>query len=128
VLGRHARYGTGETFLLPRGSIRRTDFETGLDLHAGYQRPLRHGMSLEVFADVFNVFDDQGTFSVDEDYTYLSNVNPIVGGTYQDLIFAKELDAAGAETTAPVKRNPNFGNVSARYAPMSARFGARLKF
>jgi outer membrane receptor protein involved in Fe transport len=128
VLGRHARYGTGETFLLPRGSIRRTDFETGLDLHAGYQRPLRYGMQLEIFADVFNVFDDQGTFSVDEDYTYLSNVNPITGGTYHDLIWAKELDDQGGETTSPIKRNPNFGNVATRYAPMSARFGLRLTF
>ena len=128
VLGRHSRYGIGETFLLPRGSIRRTDFETGLDLHGGYQRPLRYGMSLEVFADVFNVFNDQGTFSVDEDYTYLSNVNPISGGTYEDLIWAKALDEQGLETSAPLTRNPNFGNISARYAPLSARFGVRLTF
>jgi hypothetical protein len=128
VLGRHSRYGVGETFRLPRGTIRRTDFETGLDVHAGYERPLRYGMSLELFADVFNVFNDQGTFSVDEDYTYLSNVNPISGGTYEDLIWAKELDEEGVETTSPVSRNPNFGNVAARYAPLSARFGLRLTF
>ena len=35
---------------------------------------------------------------------------------------------AGAETTVPVKRNPNFGHTASRYAPLSARFGARLTF
>jgi hypothetical protein len=81
-----------------------------------------------VFADVFNVSNSQGTVGVDEDYTYLSNVNPIVGGTYEDLIFAKEQSATGSETTVPIKRNPNFGHTAARYAPFSARFGARLTF
>jgi outer membrane receptor protein involved in Fe transport len=128
VLGAHYKYGAGESFLLPRGRFGRTDFETGFDLHVGYERPLRHGMSLSVFADVFNVLDRQGTLSVDEDYTYVSNVNPIVGGTYDDLVFAKEVGSGGNETSAPVLRNPNFGHVNARYAPASARFGLRLTF
>ena len=133
VLAAHYRYGTSESFLLPRGEIGRTNFESSLDLHVGYSRKLAKGMELELYGDVFNVFDDQGVFSVDEDYTYRSASNPIVGGTYEDLIFAKEveqLDSAnlGAEKRTPVQRNPNFGNTAGRYAPLSAQFGARLTF
>ncbi len=128
VLGKHYLYGVGESFLLPRGSLRRTDFDYGLDLHVDYGQDLAYGMRVSVFADVFNVSNSQGTFSVDEDYTYLSSVNPIVGGTYEDLIFAKEQSTAGAETNVPIKRNPNFGRTASRYAPLSARFGARLTF
>ncbi len=129
VLGRHDLYGPGESFLLPRGQIGRTQFDTGLDLHVGFKRPLKHGMELEIFADVFNVLDRQGTFSVEEQYTTQSASNPIVGGTYEDLIFAKANDRDdGSETSETVIRNPNFGNVSARYAPLSTQLGARLRF
>jgi hypothetical protein len=128
VLGGHYRYGIGESFILPRGTVRRTDFETGLDVHLDYGRELGRGMKIELFTDLFNVFNDQGTFSVDERYTYLSNVNPIVGGTYDDLIWAKEVNDNGGETSTPAKRNPNFGNIAGRYSPFSARFGVRLSF
>ncbi len=128
VLARHSTYGASESFLLPRGSRQRTAFETSLDLHADYARPLGKGVTLELFADVFNVANDQGTFSVDEDYTYLSSVNPIVGGTYEDLIWAKSNNEDGIPTADPVVRNPNFGRTAGRYAPLSARLGARLTF
>jgi outer membrane receptor protein involved in Fe transport len=129
VVGTHFRYGPNESFLLPRGEIRRTDFETGLDVHFDYGRDIGKGMKVELFADLFNVFNDQGTFSVDEAYTYFSNVNPIVGGTYEDLIWAKALDDSnGSETPNPVVRNPNFGNVAGRYSPFQAQFGVRMTF
>jgi hypothetical protein len=129
VLGRHYRYGVGESFLLPRGSIRRSDFDTGLDVHLDYGRDLGRGMKLEIYTDLFNVFNDQGTFSVDDNYTYRSATNPIVGGTYEDLVWAKENgQTSGAETNAPVQRNPNFGQVAGRYSPFSCQFGVRLNF
>ncbi|HUQ03007.1 MAG TPA: TonB-dependent receptor [Kofleriaceae bacterium] len=129
VLARHHLYGPGESFLLPRGQIGRTQFETGVDLHIGYSRKLKDGMELELFADVFNVMNDQGVFSVEEDYSTRSASNPIVGGTYEDLVFAKENDLdTGAETTTPIKRNPNFGNTVGRYAPLSTQLGATLRF
>ncbi len=128
VLGKHYRYGVGESFILPRGVVRRTDFETGLDIHVDYARNLSHGMKASFSADLFNVFNDQGTFTVDEDYTYRSNVNPISGGAYEDLIWAKATSDTGGETPAPVIRNPNFGNVAGRYAPLSVRFGFKLTF
>jgi hypothetical protein len=84
-----------------------------------------------VFADLFNIYDKQGAFNVDESYAidFPGNaVNPVVGGTYEDLIWAKGVDPSGRETTTPVQRNTNFGNPTVRYAPFSAKFGARLTF
>ncbi|HVV88113.1 MAG TPA: TonB-dependent receptor [Kofleriaceae bacterium] len=128
ALAPHPLYGEGESFLLPRGSLGRTAMEQSLDLHLGYRRPLAHGMDVEVFADVFNVFDHQGEAGVDEEYSYRTSSNPIVGGTYQDVPFAKALDTSGFETPDPIVRNPDFGNTVSRYAPLSARLGARLTF
>ncbi len=128
ALASHPRYGIGESFLLPRGTLDRTNFETALDLHVGFARSLTKGMELELFGDVFNVLNDQGTFSVDEDYTFRSDANPIVGGTYEDVVFAKSLDGSGFETPDTILRNPNFRNVAGRYAPLSMQFGARLTF
>ncbi len=132
VLAAHYRYGRGESFLLPRGEIGRTNFDSSIDLHVGYSRKLSKGMELEVYGDVFNVFNRQGVGSIDEEYTSRSSSNPIVGGTYEDLIFAKEVEdleaPIGAETNRPIRPNPNFANTSSRYAPLSAQFGARLTF
>jgi hypothetical protein len=129
VLGGHYLYGPNESFLLPRGTIGRTQFETGLDLHVGYARRLRGRMELELYTDVFNVFNDQGVFGVSDTYTARSSTNPIVGGSYEDLIWAKANDdSSGAETSEPILRNPNFGNTNARYSPLSVTFGARLNF
>ncbi len=128
ALAGHPLYGTGESFLLPRGALGRTDAEHALDVHVSYGQALARGMSVEVFADVFNLYDHQGQAAVDEDYSYRSNAFPIVGGTYEDLPFAKAVTSDGAETPEPIIRNPDFGNTVARYAPMSARLGARLAF
>ena len=129
VLAPHYLYGQGESFLLPRGEIGRTQFETGLDLHIGYARKLGRGMELEVFADIFNVFNDQGVFGIEERYATRTPSNPIVGGTYEDLIFAKANDRNnGAELADPIHRNPNFGNVTRRYSPLSTQLGATLRF
>jgi hypothetical protein len=130
ALGRHYLYGPNEAFLLPRGAMGRTNFEAGIDLHIGYGRALSQGMSIEVFTDVFNVFNRQGQALRDARYTD-DAVNPIVGGTYEDLIWAKSLNRqSGSEPAVPqpVSRNPNFLNTTARYAPLYLRLGARLTF
>ena len=128
ALAGHPLYGLGESFLLPRGALGRTALEQAVDVHVAYARPLRHGMTLEVFADVFNVLDHQGQAAVDEDYSYRSNSAPIVGGTYEDVVFAKTVSRDNFETSDPIIRNVDFGNTVARYAPLSARLGARLSF
>ena len=82
---------------------------------------------LEVYFDLFNVFNAQTQSSVDEEYTR-DYVNPIVGGTYQDLIWAKAVGNTGGETSTPIIRNPNFGNVAGRYSPLMVRVGFKLTF
>jgi hypothetical protein len=127
ALGRHYLYGFDESFVLPRGALGRTDFDFGLDVRVAWSRKLVRGMTFELSADVFNVFDRQGTFAVSQTYT-LDPINPIVGGSVEDLVFAKAQSLTGAETTEPVGRFRNFGNPTSRYAPLSARLGARLTF
>jgi outer membrane receptor protein involved in Fe transport len=140
ALGAHYLYGADESFLLPRGQLGRTEFEHGFDLHVGYKRTLTEGIDAELFFDVFNLYNRQGTFRTDDTYApqyaqtaggaggYEQNVNPISGGTYQDLVFAKAIDSEGIESATPVGRNPNFGNTTARYAPASAQLGFRVTF
>ncbi len=140
VLGAHYLYGDDQSFLLPRGSIGRSSFEHGLDVHVGYSRKLPRNMEAEVFVDFYNVYNNQGTFAVDNSYAgfvkqgtsmgggTIQSANPVSGGTYEDLIFVKTIDRNGAESSAPIGRNPNFGNTTARYSPFYVRFGARLTF
>lgn len=135
ALGAHYLYGADESFLLPRGALKRGDMEHGVDVHLAYARKLSKGVSGEVFADIFNLYNRQATFDVDQTYAPQfrsgggeNNVNPIVGGTYGDLIWAKTIDGRGNETSVPTARNPNFGRTTSRYAPTSARIGFRLTF
>jgi hypothetical protein len=93
------------------------------------------GTELGVYVDVFNVYDSQGASAIDSTYApsvnlhhELQNANPVSGGTYSDLIWLKRIDDKGNETSEPIGRNPNFGNPIGRYAPTSARLGARLRF
>ena len=141
ALGAHYLYGPDESFLLPRGVLGRSDVEHGIDVHVAYGRALSPRVKAEVFVDVFNLYDKQGTFEVDRTYAPAvrtaiaggtggspNNVNPIAGGSYEDLLWAKTIDARGVETSVPTARNPNFGKPVSRYAPTSARIGFRVTF
>jgi len=84
---------------------------------------------------VFNVYNHQGEFSVDQTYAppvslggAIQNANPISGGDYEDLMWVRQIDNKGNETATPIGRNPNFRNTTSRYAPAFARIGARLTF
>ncbi len=131
--GAHYRYGQDETMLLPRGGLGRIEFSYNASIKIGYRRNIGNGMRLEGFVDFFNInafefLGGQGTASVDQSYTR-SNVNPVVGGRYEDLVYLKELDnSSGAETGRPVLRNLNFGNATSLAASPSARITARLSF
>ncbi len=141
ALAGHPLYGANESFLLPRGQLGRTDFEHGLDMHFGYGKTLNKNMNLEVFFDVFNIYNRQGTFGVDDNYAPFvkltgpnsssgtqQNANPVSGGTYEDLMWVKTIDSKGNETSVPIGTNPNFRNTTSRYAPGNARIGVRLTF
>lgn len=123
-LAGHPVYGQGESFLLPRGSGERNPFATGFDLQLAYVRSLGGGMGVELFASVFNVFNQQLTRRRDELYTF-DVADPIGGGDLQDLAHAKDkLSADGRVVT----RNPNFDNATELQSPVSVRVGARVTF
>ncbi|HWU90503.1 MAG TPA: TonB-dependent receptor [Kofleriaceae bacterium] len=141
ALAAHYLYGPNESFLLPRGELGRTDFEHGLDMHVGYERSLNKRMKMELYVDLYNVYDRQGMSGVDDNYApafkltgpnassgTAQNANPVSGGTYEDLIFVKTIDAQGTETAVPIGKNPNFRNTNQRYRPGYVQFGARLTF
>jgi hypothetical protein len=68
ALAGHYLYGPNESFLLPRGTLGRTDFEHAVDLHVAYKRHISRTTSAELYVDVFNVYNNQGTFNVDTTY------------------------------------------------------------
>ena len=139
ALAAHFIYGPDESFLLPRGALGRTSFDHGVDLHVEYQRQIGKAfdknLSLSVYVDLFNVYDHQGVFRIDQTYGppvslggSLQNANPISGGSYEDLLWVRQIDSKGNEQPTPIGRNPNFGNPTRRYPPAYARIGARLVF
>jgi hypothetical protein len=140
ALAGHYLYGAAESFLLPRGQLGRTEFDHGLDIHVGFRRKLGKGMDLELFADIYNVYNRQGTFDVDDVYAPQfslqqggmggteQNANPVSGGTYEDLLWVKVIDRNGVEGSRPIGRNPNFHNTTTRYPPAYGRLGLRLSF
>jgi outer membrane receptor protein involved in Fe transport len=141
ALAGHYIYGADESFLLPRGRLGRTDFDHGVDVHLGYGRPLNKRMRLELWVDLYNLYNNQGSAGIDDTYAPQfrltgrdgtggaeQNANPVSGGTYQDLIFVKTIAGNGGETSVPIGRNPNFRNTNVRHAPGYALFGARLVF
>jgi hypothetical protein len=97
-------------------------------------------MELEVFFDIYNSYNRQVTGGVDDTYAPQyslaqggvggaeQNANPVSGGTYEDLIWVKQIDSKGVESSTPIGRNPNFRNTNSRYAPANGRIGMRLTF
>ena len=88
---------------------------------------LARGYELSTFVDVINFFNQEQIFSYDEAYSF-DNVNPIVGGEREDLIWAKAQGDSGGETNQPISRNIAYGTPTARYTPLFVRLGARLSF
>ena len=91
------------------------------DLHVGFDHPLSKHVSLSVFADVINLFNQRQVTNVDDDYTY-SNVAPIVNGKIIDLAQLKDIDGQ------PVVVSANYGQPTGYQAPLYLRLGARLSF
>jgi hypothetical protein len=124
---------------LPRGTLGRTGFDHGIDLHVEYTRPVgkafQRDLTLSLYVDVFNVYNQQGESRIDQTYAppvslggTIQNANPVSGGAYEDLIWVKQIDNKGVEQPNPIGRNPNFRNTTSRYQPAYARIGARLVF
>jgi hypothetical protein len=128
TLGNHILYGNRESYLLPRGEVSRIGSTYQADVKASYGYAFGKGLRVDVFVDVFNLFNQQNTVSVDETYT-LDAANPIVGGDQEDLLHAKTIafDTRTQTGTTPTKYK-NFANETTHQAPRQVRFGLRLTF
>jgi hypothetical protein len=114
--------------MLPRGAITRDPAVWEVDVRGQYGRAFGKNLRVEVFADIFNLFNRQDQTDVDERYTS-SFVNPIVGGDMEDLAHSKTLAGVfGSDINETPVVNKNFGNLSARQSPLSMRFGLRVTF
>jgi hypothetical protein len=121
VLGGSPTIGAAEVFVLPRGSGGRTPWVTQLDLHASYKRQLGKVFAMEIYADVFNLINQQAVTDVDQNYTF-DYVGPITNGTVKDLASLRTI------ANTPVTVNPNYGGAIGYQLPLSMRFGLRLSF
>ncbi len=121
VLGAHPIYGFSQVFILPRGSGGRTPTVTQFDLHLGYEQKFNKRITLSVFIDVVNLFDQRTVTNVDDDYTY-SSVAPVLQGAPGDLLHLKDNEGS------PIVLNTNYGQPTGYQAPLYMRFGARLAF
>jgi hypothetical protein len=108
-------------FLLPRGTGGRTPTMTQFDMRLAYGYPLTAGSNLEVFMDLFNLFNQKAALQEDDNYTF-SWAGPIENGTAKDLKFAKDIFGQ------PIQKNPNYGNALVYQLPFHARAGMRLTF
>ncbi|MFO7562942.1 MAG: TonB-dependent receptor [Enhygromyxa sp.] len=121
VLGSHEIYGSGESFLLPRGAGERLPWVFRIDANIGYRKYFTEHLAIAVTMDVFNVANFQQVTGIDQSYTY-SDVAPIAGGTLDDLEMHTDVNGN------PIVKNPNFGNPTAFQTPRLFRFGVRMNF
>jgi hypothetical protein len=136
VLGAHPIYGSGEAYLLGRGTAERSPFSTQLDARLSYGHPLTKTTKLEGFVTVFNVLDEQAQLNQDENYTY-DAANPIIGGAPSDLAHLKTIDpVTGRELNVTPIVNKNYGHTGGNTAqithviqsPRTVQLGVRLTF
>jgi hypothetical protein len=128
ALASHPTYGSGESYVLPRGAVERSPVTTNTDVHLAYGYQVNKNTRVEGFVDIFNLFNQQDETSVDEIYTFDAAI-PIVGGDRDDLQHLKTQDVAtGLETQTTAVPNKNFAKTSVRSAPTSARIGFRVIF
>ncbi len=121
VLGTHLYYGGNEVYILPRGAGGRTPPVSQFDLSVGYDQQLGKGVSLRLFADVINLFNQRAVTNVDDTYTN-DPVQSIPGGSIEDLRRLRTLFGG-----IPVV-NSNYGQPVAFQEPMYFRFGGRIGF
>jgi hypothetical protein len=128
ALASHPTYGTGESYVLPRGAIERSPVTTNTDVHLAYGYQVNKNTRVEGFVDIFNLFNQQDETNVDEIYTFDAAI-PIVGGDREDLAHLKTQDVAtGLETQTTAVPNKNFAKTNVRANPTTARIGFRVIF
>ena len=108
-------YGRYEFFLTRRGGDGRTPDTYEADLHFGY--PLRLGpVTVNLIADVFNVFNLQRPVLLDQRYNFAEFTN------------ADYVCGSNPASEDEGKCNERYGRAFLRQAPRSLRLGARISF
>jgi outer membrane receptor protein involved in Fe transport len=132
----HPGYGSGESYVLPRGAMPRSPMTSQLDVHLSYGHRVAKGTVLEAFVNVFNLFNQQDQLKQDENYTF-DGVNPVVGGNLNDAAHAKTVDITGVgnEINKSALLNKNFTHTGTGsltdpdlQVPRSVQLGLRLTF
>jgi outer membrane receptor protein involved in Fe transport len=118
--GAHGLYGRRESYILPRGTAGRTDFQSQADVHVAYARKVGD-VDVEVYFELFNILNNQVETNKDFEYT-LQFVHPIIGGDTSDLPYLRQLGGQ------PVNKNINWTNTTVRQAPLTGRVGLTIAF
>jgi outer membrane receptor protein involved in Fe transport len=124
VQGAHYIYGSGLTFILPRGSGGTLPWVHTVDGRLSADVRLVRDVVGTLSVDVFNLFNFQAATRVDEIWT-ANTVDAVIDGSFEDIENGKLLQRG---TTTPAVKNPNFGNPIAYQPPRSVRFGMRVAF
>jgi len=139
-LGSHPLYGDSEATVLPRGSGGRTPFNTKVDLRGSMQYVVKPPYTVKLSVDVLNVFNDQSTLAVDQDWTF-DAVAPVVNAQCSGrnaVSKSNKVQAALADCPAlqylkstsgrAVTINENWGQATSYRAPLAVRFGLEFSF
>jgi hypothetical protein len=126
TLASHPIYGSGESYLLPRGAFYRSPATSQLDTHFSYGYQLNKTTRLEGFVDIFNLLNTQTETNIDEIYSVQSSL-PIVGGDAVDLEHSKRTQSR-RQVSSVIIQNKNFGKLSGHQAPLTGQIGFRLTF
>lgn len=129
--GSHPIYGSGEVYILPRGSGGRLPWVHNFDSHLGFNYKLSKDSLVTLSVDVFNLFNRQGVLGRDQTYTQ-ADVNPLrptdraaTGGKCTAADLSKVTYAGTTDPLDPGDINPNFKNVTSYQAPRSIRLAPR---
>lgn len=142
----HPIYGSGESYLLPRGVVGNLDWSWQIDVGAKVMWAISGPYTLQFSLDIFNVINAQAVQWVDMNYTF-DYATPMqnaqcgnkTSATNKDPLSAlnqacPDLPYARSTTDQRLTQNLNFGRpaantgLSAYQSPISARFGVQLSF
>jgi len=115
-LGAHSLYGRRERFITPRGSEGRTDPLWNVDFHLEYPVRVGERATLNLIADLFNVFNTHAPLSVDQEWT-----------TRRATSTTDPTECGGADP-ACATGNPSFGEPLLFQEPFRARLGVKLSW
>jgi hypothetical protein len=108
-------------FLLPRGAAGRTPAVTQLDGRLAYRQAVSKLATLELWVELFNLFNRRTPLRMDDNYTF-DMAAAIVDGSPTDLPFAKNVG------NQPILVNPNYGRATAYQPPFHGRLGLRITY